>query len=415
MWFKLAGATFTNNLGTMDSISKSYMMDYSGLTGLSASPGSVSYATDSTPDATITFTVKSGYVFKSGSKVTASGGASKTYTASADIAAGSTFTMALTGITGKVTFSGAAELVSGGNTGGSGGSEPDTPVNPPSDGTMTLKAYFDSVNAPTTVYKFLDGTVSWVGGKNYRHCIIPLSSGISHVKIATGTEENGVAGLLYLSSNTVTATSIIEAVYGTNTTWITNANFRGLSINITPPEGATHIAIGEFINKETIGCTDNDLILTFGSGGGGSTDDPVDDPNNTSTFMTSVGTTPDTYKYDGTSLTMVNSSSSVQHYRHVIVPVADYNITHLCCLTGSSGNNIGPVLFLSGSELKAENVIDSKLGTISDSSIVLNTSFRLFDEDITIPSGCTHMAWIDYQPITNLLDTSNCNYTVTYN
>ena len=122
MWFRLAKATFNVNLGTMESISKSYMMDYSGLTGLSASPGSVSYASDSTPDATITFTVKSGYVFKSGSKVTASGGASKTYTASADIAAGSSFTMALTGISNKVTFVGAAELVSGGNTGGGGGS-----------------------------------------------------------------------------------------------------------------------------------------------------------------------------------------------------------------------------------------------------------------------------------------------------
>ena len=121
MWFKLAGATFTNNLGTMDSISKSYMMDYSGLTGLQASPGSVSYATDSTPDATITFTVKSGYVFKTGATVTASGGASKTYTASADLEAGSTFTMALTGITGKVTFTGAAELVSIVNP------EPETP------------------------------------------------------------------------------------------------------------------------------------------------------------------------------------------------------------------------------------------------------------------------------------------------
>ena len=144
MWFKLAGATFTNNLGTMDSISKSYMMDYSGLTGLSASPGSVSYASDSTPDATITFTVKSGYVFKSGSKVTASGGASKTYTASADIAAGNSFTMALTGISNKVTFVGAAELVSGGNT---GGGEPETPVNytftlnpTPTSATVTLSA-----------------------------------------------------------------------------------------------------------------------------------------------------------------------------------------------------------------------------------------------------------------------------------
>ena len=147
MWFRLAKATFNVNLGTMESISKSYMMDYSGLTGLSASPGSVSYASDSTPDATITFTVKSGYVFKSGSKVTASGGASKTYTASADIAAGSSFTMALTGISNKVTFVGAAELISGGNTGGSGGNKPETPVNytftinpTPTSATVTLTA-----------------------------------------------------------------------------------------------------------------------------------------------------------------------------------------------------------------------------------------------------------------------------------
>ena len=141
MWFKLAGATFTNNLGTMDSISKSYMMDYSGLTGLSASPGSVSYASDSTPDATITFTVKSGYVFKSGSKITASGGASKTYTASADIAAGSSFTMALTGINNKVTFTGAAELVSGGSGGGDTSTNYIFTLNPtPTSAAVTLSA-----------------------------------------------------------------------------------------------------------------------------------------------------------------------------------------------------------------------------------------------------------------------------------
>ena len=189
MWFKLAGATFTNNLGTMDSISKSYMMDYSGLTGLQASPGSVSYATDSTPDAKITFTVKSGYVFKSGSKVTASGGASKTYTASADIAAGNSFTMDLTGISGKVTFVGAAELVSsGGNT---GGGEPETPVNytftlnpTPTSATVTLSA---------TGYS----TVSGTGSKS-----ITVASGtvVSYNVSASGyTSQSG--------TQTVTSTS----------------------------------------------------------------------------------------------------------------------------------------------------------------------------------------------------------------
>lgn len=172
MWFKLAGATFTNNLGTMDSISKSYMMDYSGLTGLQASPGSVSYATDSTPDATITFTVKSGYVFKSGSTVTASGGASKTYTASADIAAGSSFIMALTGINNKVTFTGAAELVSGGGSSSGGGGESITPT--PGGTTtyyfkdQTTKGYLfgnvvkDSDTSRTTDYIDISG-VSQIG------------------------------------------------------------------------------------------------------------------------------------------------------------------------------------------------------------------------------------------------------------
>ena len=180
MWFKLAGATFTNNLGTMDSISKSYMMDYSGLTGLSASPGSVSYASDSTPDATITFTVKSGYVFKSGSKVTASGGASKTYTASTDIVAGSSFTMALTGISNKVTFVGAAELVSGGNTGGSGGSEPDVPVNPPSGATALTLA-----NYPTTKGIATSGTGVWsttATALQRRTAFVPVD-GYSQIKL----------------------------------------------------------------------------------------------------------------------------------------------------------------------------------------------------------------------------------------
>lgn len=181
MWFKLAGATFTNNLGTMDSISKSYMMDYSGLTGLQASPGSVSYATDSTPDATITFTVKSGYVFKSGSTVTASGGASKTYTASADIAAGSSFTMALTGITGKVTFSGAAELVSGGSTGGGGSEGDDDTTDPTPDGTEYI-SYIgsDAFNATGMRVQAAENDLGWTettsGSTSAATDYLPVSS-----------------------------------------------------------------------------------------------------------------------------------------------------------------------------------------------------------------------------------------------
>lgn len=268
MWFKLAGATFTNNLGTMDSISKSYMMDYSGLTGLSASPGSVSYANDSTPDATITFTVKSGYVFKSGSKVTASGGASKTYTASADIAAGSSFTMALTGISGKVTFVGAAELVSGGNTGGSGGSEPDTPVSPPSGGTTTTalplaQGYIDKgvVNNELNTRVRSDGLASgpfsvevnsgYLIRAIYEHTKQDLSDGGTAIVASADAKTSysgGVTGKYYAftfcKSNATQSLSptesIIKSFSGTIVP-ITTSSSGGGSGSTTNPEAGTDV------------------------------------------------------------------------------------------------------------------------------------------------------------------------------
>ena len=240
MWFRLAKATFNVNLGTMDSISKSYMMDYSGLTGLSASPGSVSYASDSTPDATITFTVKSGYVFKSGSKVTASGGASKTYTASADIAAGSTFTMALTGITGKVTFSGAAELVSGGNTGGSGGSEPETPVNY----TFTINPTPTSATVTLTATGY--STVSGTGSKS--------------ITVASGTNvtyEVSASGYITQSgSKSITrgeALSIVLNQSGTVDTWYTN-------YAIGPAKDGANIAKADYAGFAYQGANDDNYI-----------------------------------------------------------------------------------------------------------------------------------------------------------
>ena len=241
MWFKLAGATFTNNLGTMDSISKSYMMDYSGLTGLSASPGSVSYASDSTPDATITFTVKSGYVFKSGSKVTASGGASKTYTASADIAAGSSFTMALTGISNKVTFVGAAELVSGGNTGGSGGT--DTPVNPPSY-TFTINP--TPASATVTLSATGYSTVSGTGSKS--------------ITVASGTNvtyEVSASGYITQSGRkSITrgeALSIVLNQSGTVDTWYTN-------YAIGPAKDGANIAKADYAGFAYQGANDDNYI-----------------------------------------------------------------------------------------------------------------------------------------------------------
>lgn len=145
MWFKLAGADFSkNNLGTMSSISSSYLIDYTGLTGMSGSPSSVSYAGSSagtSKTASVVVTVTSGYTFKQGSKITASGGKSGTvFTADKDYTGGQTFTFSMA-ITANTKLSGTAEATggsSGGNTGGdsgeNGGSEPETPVNPPASG-----------------------------------------------------------------------------------------------------------------------------------------------------------------------------------------------------------------------------------------------------------------------------------------
>ena len=240
MWFRLAKATFNVNLGTMESISKSYMMDYSGLTGLSASPGSVSYASDSTPDATITFTVKSGYVFKSGSKVTASGGASKTYTASTDIAAGSSFTMALTGINNKVTFVGAAELTSGGNTGGSGGNKPGTPVNY----TFTINPTPTSATVTLTASGY--STVSGTGSKS--------------ITVANGTKVNwrvSADGYITQSgSKSITrgeALSIVLNQSGTVDTWYTN-------YAIGPAKDGTNIAKANYAGFAYQGANDDNYI-----------------------------------------------------------------------------------------------------------------------------------------------------------
>lgn len=129
MWFKLAGADFSkNNLGTMSSISSSYLINYSKLTGMSGTPTSVSYAGSSAGTAKnveVTITVTSGYSFKNGSKITASGGATgAVFTADKDYVGGSTFKFSMN-VTGNVELTGAAEAVStgGGSSSGGGGSE----------------------------------------------------------------------------------------------------------------------------------------------------------------------------------------------------------------------------------------------------------------------------------------------------
>ncbi len=137
MWFKLSAADFSaNNLGTMSSISKSYKISTDNLIGLSVTPTSIPFETEgSSVTKTLTFTVKSGYKFTSGSTIKLN--TSTIYTANSDIAAGGTFTASIT-INANASVSGTATVVSGGNTG--------DPVNPPSgDGIavyMTDKTLF---------------------------------------------------------------------------------------------------------------------------------------------------------------------------------------------------------------------------------------------------------------------------------
>lgn len=144
MWFKLAGADFSkNNLGTMSSISSSYLINYSKLTGMSGTPTSVSYAGSSAGTAKsveVTITVTSGYSFKNGSKITASGGATgAVFTADKDYVGGNTFKFSMN-ITGNVELTGAAEAVStgGGSSSGGGGEV----IVPTPDGTTDITNLF---------------------------------------------------------------------------------------------------------------------------------------------------------------------------------------------------------------------------------------------------------------------------------
>ena len=108
MWFRLAKATFNVNLGTMESISKSYRVDYD-LIGLDGSHDSTRFETEGQSiSVKFTFTVKTGYEFKSGSTITCEG--TTIFTAGQDYAAGSTFT-ATANISASVSVSGTASAV----------------------------------------------------------------------------------------------------------------------------------------------------------------------------------------------------------------------------------------------------------------------------------------------------------------
>lgn len=166
MWFKLANLTLTagQHLGSMDSISKSYRIDYSGLTGLDGSHTSTAFETEGQSiSVTFTFTVRAGYEFQSGSTITCAG--TTIFTAGQDYAAGATFS-ATTNINSTVTIAGTANGVSvvppddGGDEPTPGSTYTFTITPTPTTATVTLTAsgYTQSGNSITVPN---GTTVSW--------------------------------------------------------------------------------------------------------------------------------------------------------------------------------------------------------------------------------------------------------------
>lgn len=203
MWFKLAGADFSkNNLGTMSSISSSYLINYSKLTGMSGTPTSVSYAGSSAGTAKsveVTITVTSGYSFKNGSKITASGGATgAVFTADKDYVGGNTFKFSMN-ITGNVELTGAAEAVSTGGGSSSGGSG--EVIVPTPDNTTTGTLFLQN------------GALSVVKGENF----FVNFNGTGRMNSSSTTEATGI---LVPANGTITLTGTsglrFDYVYATS-------------------------------------------------------------------------------------------------------------------------------------------------------------------------------------------------------
>ncbi len=108
-----------------------------------------------------------------------------------------------------------------------------------------------------------------------------------------------------------------------------------------------------------------------------------------------------TYTWDGSTLTVSSSTA----YKYVVVPISE--IQHLTTLTGNATNKACPVLFLSSATLDTNNVVSAVFG--EEQPAILDgeaaKSFYIYDEDIVIPAGATHIAFSDYQNYTKLSTT----------
>lgn len=118
-------------------------------------------------------------------------------------------------------------------------------------------------------------------------------------------------------------------------------------------------------------------------------------------FMSANGSEAGTHTWDGSSLTLSSSAA----YTRVVVPIS--SIAHLTCLTGSPTNKAAPVLFLSSNILDTSSVVSVAFGT--DKPAVLDgssaSSFFIYDADIVVPEGATHIAFSDYVNYTKLSTT----------
>ena len=134
MWFKLAGATFTKNLGTMSSLSQSYSISYTlgtGLTKVSA-PGSV--ANDNATTLTATFTLDTTN-YELGTATVTMGGTTLTKDTDYTLTLSSTtLTLTIPNVSGSVSVTIGTNSIGGGSTGdsdtGSGDSGTTTPTIP---------------------------------------------------------------------------------------------------------------------------------------------------------------------------------------------------------------------------------------------------------------------------------------------
>ena len=143
MWFKLVNANFTTNLGTMSSLSNSWGITWSVSGGIvkTSCPGSVTKG--GTLNATLTL--------NSGASLTSITSSSGTLTKTVS---GTTVTVKVTGISANCTITVVA----------TGGSVPDTPVNPPSGGGGNgVTWYINSLDAVAATGKDITGGTIFTG------------------------------------------------------------------------------------------------------------------------------------------------------------------------------------------------------------------------------------------------------------